>query len=133
MLLVLHPQLKLRYFQQQGWEKGWVETAEEIIRDEFSKYDNLEADNASQAPAVSDAVTDDEAVDFYDIPMDGIAEPHELDDYLSQPIEKVRNPITWWWDHRHIFPKLSKMAFDYLSIPGMCFICVATCFQVVDI
>jgi hypothetical protein len=35
---VLHPQLKLKYFQQHGWEKDWVKTAEGIIRDEFSKY-----------------------------------------------------------------------------------------------
>jgi hypothetical protein len=51
--------------------------------------------------------------------MDGIKEPHELDEYLSQPIEKVCDSIMWWWDHRQVFPKLSKMAFDYLSIPGM--------------
>jgi len=35
---VLHPQLKLKYFQQHGWEKDWIKTAEGIIRDEFSKY-----------------------------------------------------------------------------------------------
>jgi hypothetical protein len=55
--------------------------------------------------------------------MDGINQPHELDEYLSQPIEKVRDPIAWWWDHRHTFPKLSNMALDYLSVPGMC--CIA--------
>lgn len=58
-------------------------------------------------------------LDFFDIPMEGIAEPHELDNYLAQAIEKVRDPVAWWWDHRHVFPTLSKMAFDYLSIPGM--------------
>jgi hypothetical protein len=111
-----------------------------MVRDEFSKYD-LEADDVKSQvlfstgavlshtilivilQIASEHVTDDEAVDFFDIPMDGIAQPHELDDYLSQPIEKVRDPIAWWWDHRHIFPKLSKMAFDYLSIPGMCRAC----------
>lgn len=123
------------------WEKEWVETAEEIIRDEFSKYDDLEANDVSSPVCfststvlsrtilipilqiASEPVTNDKAVDFFDIPMDGIAQPHELDDYLSQPIKKVCNPIAWWWDHRHIFPKLSKMAFDYLSIPGMCHVC----------
>jgi hypothetical protein len=35
---VLHPQLKLKYFQQHRWEKDWIKTAERIIRDEFSKY-----------------------------------------------------------------------------------------------
>jgi len=37
--IVLHPQLKLKYFQQHGWEKEWINTAEEIVRDEFEKYD----------------------------------------------------------------------------------------------
>jgi hypothetical protein len=67
----------------------------------------------------SSNATNDNAFDFFDIPMQGIIEPHELDDYLSQAIERVRDPIEWWWDHRHIFPNLSKMALDYLSIPGM--------------
>jgi hypothetical protein len=37
--LVLHPQLKLKYFQQHGWAKDWVDTAEQIVREEFMKYD----------------------------------------------------------------------------------------------
>jgi len=50
--------------------------------------------------------------------MDGLEEMNELDEYLAQPIEKVRNPIGWWWDHRAMFPYLSIMALDYLSVPG---------------
>jgi hypothetical protein len=37
--LVLHPQLKLKYFLQHGWSKRWVSTAENIVREEFVKYD----------------------------------------------------------------------------------------------
>ena len=51
--------------------------------------------------------------------MDGIVEANELDEYLALPIEKVREPLVWWWGHRHTFPQLSEMAFDYLSAPGM--------------
>ena len=51
--------------------------------------------------------------------MDGLEELNELDKYLAQPIEKVRDPIAWWWDHRAVFPRLSMMALDYLSVPGM--------------
>jgi hypothetical protein len=40
--IVLHPQLKLKYFQQNRWEKDWIETAEEIVREEFTKYDILD-------------------------------------------------------------------------------------------
>jgi len=35
---VLHPNLKLRYFQTHGWEKDWVDMAEAIVREDFAKY-----------------------------------------------------------------------------------------------
>jgi hypothetical protein len=44
----------------------------------------------------------------------------ELDQYLAQPIERTKvNPIQFWWDRRTTWPGLSRMALDYLSIPGM--------------
>jgi hypothetical protein len=58
-------------------------------------------------------------MDFLNITMDGLEDINELDDYLSQAIEKVSDPIVWWWDHRKVYPTLSAMAFDYLSVPGM--------------
>ena len=63
---------------------------------------------------------DQDVIDFFDIPMDGIQETNELDEYLSQAIEKVRDPIAWWWDHQKVYLRLSAMALDYLSIPGTC-------------
>jgi hypothetical protein len=36
---VLHPQLKLKYFQQRHWSKDWIDTAETIVREEYAKYD----------------------------------------------------------------------------------------------
>ena len=60
------------------------------------------------------------AIDFFDIPMDGIQEVDELDEYLSQAIEKVKDPIAWWWNYRQVYPQLSAMALDYLSILGKC-------------
>jgi hypothetical protein len=68
----------------------------------------------------------DVMMNFLDIPMDGLCDVNELDDYLSQAIEKVSDPIAWWWGHWKVYPKLSAMAFDYLSVPGtfqgLCFI-----------
>lgn len=51
--------------------------------------------------------------------MEGIEENDELSNYLASPLEKVQDPIAWWWDDRDVYPTLSKMAFDYLSIPGL--------------
>ena len=36
---VLHPQLKLKYFQQRHWAQDWIDTAETTVREEFAKYD----------------------------------------------------------------------------------------------
>jgi hypothetical protein len=46
------------------------------------------------------------------------AERSHLEQYLSDPIEpNVANPLKWWWDKRTVWPELSAMALDYLSIP----------------
>ncbi|KAI0279784.1 hypothetical protein BC826DRAFT_975701 [Russula brevipes] len=50
-----------------------------------------------------DIKKDDDPTDFFDIPMDGIQDPNELDEYLSQSIEKVRDPVAWWSDHTEVF------------------------------
>ncbi|KAG2086661.1 uncharacterized protein F5147DRAFT_558462, partial [Suillus discolor] len=34
--MVLHPQHKLKYFERAGWERAWIDTAEEIVRDVFN-------------------------------------------------------------------------------------------------
>lgn len=39
LISVLHPQLKLKYFQQRNWAQDWIDTAETIVREEFAKYD----------------------------------------------------------------------------------------------
>ena len=45
----------------------------------------------------------------------------ELQRYLNAPVESVIDPVTWWLDRRSTFPRLSRMALDYLLIPGECF------------
>ena len=46
----------------------------------------------------------------------------ELDRYLSTDPEHVGDVLTWWHERHRAFPQLSRMAFDYLSIPGRCLI-----------
>ncbi|KAG6848965.1 hypothetical protein C0991_012306, partial [Blastosporella zonata] len=36
--IILHPKLKTKYFQQNGWDKQWIDTALEIIQEEWSHY-----------------------------------------------------------------------------------------------
>ena len=43
----------------------------------------------------------------------------ELDHYLSSGhIKGVDDPIKWWHDNQGSYPHLSRMARDYLTIPG---------------
>lgn len=42
----------------------------------------------------------------------------ELQHYLATDIEDVKDPLMWWYEKRATFPCLSRMARDYLSIPG---------------
>ena len=111
---VLHPQMKLSYFRLHGWEQSWIQTAEDMVTDEFVKYDK-----PTQPAEVNDTAQREE-MDLFDIPMEAVPTVSELKVYLSQPIERVKDPIAWWWDHRAVFPRLSVMALDYLSAPGMC-------------
>jgi hypothetical protein len=42
----------------------------------------------------------------------------ELERYLGTDAEQVDNVLQWWFDRRATFPRLSRMALDYLTIPG---------------
>ena len=44
----------------------------------------------------------------------------ELKHYLSTDIETTTDgPLKWWCSKQEIYPRLSRMALNYLSIPGM--------------
>jgi hAT family C-terminal dimerisation region len=46
----------------------------------------------------------------------------ELDQYLStERLKNVTNPLRWWFDNRGTYPRLWRMARDYLTIPGKCY------------
>jgi hypothetical protein len=42
----------------------------------------------------------------------------ELDRYLSTDPEHTDDVLLWWVERKHSYPSLSRMALDYLSIPG---------------
>jgi hypothetical protein len=43
----------------------------------------------------------------------------ELSLYLSTGPEPVKDVLPWWYEKRTVYPMLSRMALDYLSIPGV--------------
>jgi hypothetical protein len=42
----------------------------------------------------------------------------ELQCFLNSDPEFVQDVLLWWFEHRHVYPRLSRMAMDYLTIPG---------------
>ena len=47
----------------------------------------------------------------------------ELDHYLRSPrIKGIKEPLQWWFDNRGTYPRLSRMARDFLTIPGKVFL-----------
>jgi hypothetical protein len=42
----------------------------------------------------------------------------EVSRYLSTDPEQVRDVLLWWHERKSVYPCLSRMALDYLSIPG---------------
>jgi hypothetical protein len=51
---VLHLKHKLKYFEKQGWDRDWIETAENIVREEFmssyANYVSIKPSDAAHAP-----------------------------------------------------------------------------------
>jgi hypothetical protein len=45
----------------------------------------------------------------------------ELARYLSTDPEQVKDVLLWWHEHEAMYPRLSRMALDYLTIPGKAF------------
>lgn len=43
----------------------------------------------------------------------------ELEMYLRHKTEKTKDPVDWWRERRTLYPRLSQMALDYLTVPGM--------------
>jgi len=41
----------------------------------------------------------------------------EVDKYLNHPVENDLDPLKWWTNNYWVYPNLSSMALDYLSIP----------------
>ena len=56
--------------------------------------------------------------DFYE-PLQPATAVSELEDYFKEPPKPCTDPIAWWAEREKKYPRLSKMAFDILTIPAM--------------
>ena len=59
-MLVLHPTYKLQYFKDADWQNKWIETAKEIVCEEFKQWNQtleIEEIDASEASQGHEAAT----------------------------------------------------------------------------
>ena len=134
---VLHPRHKLAYFRKVKWLKRWIKAAETLMHDEFeyscaSSYHNIDIemiDNTLDKQEESANVFDN---------LEALAPPKlsdlgsELDRYLSLDVEHITDALAWWYKRHEMFPCLSKMALDYLSVPGTPTLLISYFIQLID-
>ncbi|TFY61175.1 hypothetical protein EVG20_g7153 [Dentipellis fragilis] len=124
--MILHPRHKLEYFKHANWEADWIDTAREIVRDEFDRSyasvaipDNEAADDAES----SAETTEIQSQNIFDN-LPALRKPKvssrldELARYLAADVENVADGLQWWHRQCSEYPRLSRMAINYLSIPA---------------
>jgi len=119
---VLHPRHKLTYFQCAGWAPEWITAAKIIVCDEFDRSYHFR-DDIAMAPGPDDTNDTPLAKNIFDnlsafrTLQSGTLD--ELTSYLATMPEDVKNEdvLHWWYEHKHVYPNLSRMALDYHAIP----------------
>ncbi|KDR83009.1 hypothetical protein GALMADRAFT_134522 [Galerina marginata CBS 339.88] len=126
---------KLEYFRQAGWTSEWIDSAESLVRDEFERSYAANSDSSrkdkndhdSDRNSISESVVQEErckSTNIFDN-LPALKKPpkskvllDELRLYLSAPPETTHLSLRWWFEKRQTYPRLHRMALDYLSIPA---------------
>ena len=145
LIAVLHPRHKLDYFKKAGWEEEWIITAKKIVHDEFERSymaPVIEDDKPSASDqllvrcflfsfpfyfnftVIQTSTSSSKPFNiFYNLPSLAPPKASDLQDklnrYLSTDPKDVENVLAWWHEQCGAYPQLSRMALDYLTIPGM--------------
>ena len=121
---VLHPPHKLTCFRNAKWLERWITDVETLVCDEFESYPASDNASDNEETVVSSAEQGEKPSNIFD-QLDVLAPPKlsdlwsKLDHYLTADIEHVTDTLVWWYKRCSAYPRLSRMALDYLSIPGM--------------
>jgi hypothetical protein len=119
---VLHPRHKLAYFQRTGWAPVWIAAAKDIVRNKFDRSYRFcnEVSLLTCLESMGDAVLTNNIFDS--LPTFHTANESNVDKlthYLSTGPEDIKNEdvLKWWFECRHVYPNLSRMALDYHTVP----------------
>jgi non-ribosomal peptide synthetase component F len=125
--IVLHPGQGWRYLELK-WttqkQRAWLQGAREAVQSLWEDVYKFTDSDLNQAPAhlssSSSSETDDLATfmnptNFYNT----MTTRDEYAEYCRLDPTPCKRPLEWWGARREEYPRLSKMAFDLLSIPLM--------------
>ena len=118
--MVLHPQYRTKYLDiyfGQAKREEVIRALRKQFNDEYKDLHTRDTLPADQQPG--DARTEFLFGGDYQPPAMENNAIDEVSIYLNEPPHQVQDPIRWWRDNEGRFPRLSKMAFTLLSIPGM--------------
>jgi hypothetical protein len=122
VIVVLYPWHKLNYFECAGWKPGWIATARDIIRTEFDRSyaaqpEHLKDDEDKDIEMSENHTTNifDDLPALFTLRIMELCD--KLDRYLGADPEHIVDILMWWIERKSIYPHLSRMALDYLSIP----------------
>ena len=119
---MLHPHHKLQYFQHAGWKADWITTAKKIVQNEFDSTYRFQDDvvEATEPEATNKTAKNifDSLPAFHLPPTNGAFD--DLTHYLANMPKDVKNEdvLTWWYERKHVYPQLYRMALDYHTVPG---------------
>lgn len=110
----LNPALKLNYFKEHGYTKAQIKDIQKVICEELEKNYGSE---------ISDTGDNEDEPDEFLSHMykrsRSSREPKEFQKYLNHPLSNAKvDLLAYWRSQKDEFPKLSKMAQDYLSVQG---------------
>jgi len=127
--IVLHPWHKLNYFKHAGWESNWINIAEQLVHNQFQHSYSTSDSTADVATAAnSDVEASTTCLGqvsniFNDLPslapLKVTDQRSELDRYLGSDVKNIIDALQWWNGHCKAYPHLSRIALDYLTIPGV--------------
>ena len=116
--MVLRPGVKLEYLRNKNWEGEWIEVAENLVYDEYAKYEKPTTDDLDRDLAQMKEANNKGYTSFSNLSVTTQLHQNEVQVYLSLPVENVKDLLKWWYDNRFVYPSLHRMALDYLSIPA---------------
>jgi len=92
--MVLHPGMKLEYFCNHNWEAKWIEEAERLVRTKYVEQYEQQADEAPTMPSTNSITHHNSGFALFgDLSVTTAPHASEIQEYLSHPVENVKDPL----------------------------------------